>query len=130
MRILWINNDGGGFADYVDLVTGTFHKYKTDILAMIEEGPRVSGKMRFHGYHRKELFGVSPSGRHVWWIGMPIFTFIMTSILARGLRFFIVAGLLWKFGEPIRAFIEKYLGLLFTLFVILLIGGFYVLRFL
>lgn len=64
-----------GFADYVDLVTGTFHKYTTDILAMIEEGPRVSGKMRFHGYHRKELFGVSPSGRHVWWIGMPIFTF-------------------------------------------------------
>jgi predicted ester cyclase len=47
----------------------------TDILAMIEEGNRVSGKMRFHGYHRQELFGVAPSGRHVWWIGMPIFTF-------------------------------------------------------
>jgi len=42
---------------------------------MIEEGPHVSGKMRFHGYHRKELFDVPPSGRHVWWIGMPIFTF-------------------------------------------------------
>ncbi len=63
------------FAGYVDLVTSTFGAYTTDILAMIEEGPRVSGKMRFHGYHRKELFGVPPSGRHVWWIGMPIFTF-------------------------------------------------------
>jgi hypothetical protein len=31
--------------------------------------------MRFRGDHRKELFGVAPSGRHVWWIGMPIFTF-------------------------------------------------------
>jgi predicted ester cyclase len=31
--------------------------------------------MRFHGFHRKELFGVPPSGRHVWWTGMPIFTF-------------------------------------------------------
>ena len=31
--------------------------------------------MRFHGIHRAELFGVPPSGRHVWWIGMPIFTF-------------------------------------------------------
>ena len=31
--------------------------------------------MRFHGYHRQELFGVAPSGRHVWWFGMPIFTF-------------------------------------------------------
>jgi predicted ester cyclase len=63
------------FAGYVDWVTGTFEKYTTDILAMIEEGSRVSGKMRFHGYHRQELFGVAPSGRHVWWIGVPIFTF-------------------------------------------------------
>ena len=63
------------FAGYVDWVTGVFRQYTTDILAIIEEGDRVSGKMRFHGYHRKELFGVAPSGRHVWWIGMPIFIF-------------------------------------------------------
>ena len=63
------------FAGYVDFVTATFGSYTTDILAIVEEGPCVSGKMRFHGYHRKELFGVPPSGRHVWWIGMPIFTF-------------------------------------------------------
>jgi len=63
------------FAGYVDWVTATFGQYTTDILAMIEEGNRVSGKMRFHGYHRQELFGVALSGRHVWWIGMPIFTF-------------------------------------------------------
>jgi len=63
------------FAGYVDWVTGALGQYTTDILAMIEEGNRVSGKMRFHGFHRKELFGVPPSGRHVWWIGMPIFTF-------------------------------------------------------
>ena len=64
-----------GFAGYVDFLTSTFGSYTTDILAMIEEGPCVSGKMRFHGYHRKELFGVPSSGRRVWWIGMPIFTF-------------------------------------------------------
>ena len=63
------------FAGYVDLVTGALGQYTTDILAMIQEGNRVSGKMRFHGYHRQELFGVVPSGRHVSWIGMPIFTF-------------------------------------------------------
>ena len=38
-----------------------------------------------------------------------------------------LAALLWKFGAPIRIFIEKYLGLLFTAFVILLLGGFYLL---
>jgi predicted ester cyclase len=63
------------FAGYVDWVTGALGDYTTDILALIEEGNRVSGKMRFHGFHRKELFGVPPSGRHVWWTGMPIFTF-------------------------------------------------------
>ena len=68
------------FAGYVDWVTGALGHYTTDILAMIEEGNRVSGKMRFHGYHLKELFGVAPSGRHVWWTGMPIFTFEGTKV--------------------------------------------------
>ena len=58
------------------------------------------------------------------WTGMPLATFIATSILARGLRFFIVAGLLWMFGAPIRDFIERRLGLMFTLFIVILIGGF------
>ena len=64
------------------------------------------------------------------WTGLSIPVFIVASIVARGLRFFVLAGLLWKFGAPIRIFVEKYLGLLFTLFVILLIGGFYLVRYL
>ncbi len=63
------------FAGYVDWVTDAFAQYTTDILALLEDGNRVSGKMRFHGIHRREMFAVPPSGRHVWWIGMPIFTF-------------------------------------------------------
>jgi membrane protein YqaA with SNARE-associated domain len=64
------------------------------------------------------------------WTGLPIGTFIVTSIIARGLRFFIVAGLLWKFGAPIRDFIEKRLGLLFTVFVVILVASFYGVRYL
>jgi len=56
--------------------------------------------------------------------GLDIFVFTVASILARGLRFYAVCGLIYWFGEPIRTFIEKYLGLLFTAFVVLLIGGF------
>ena len=52
------------------------------------------------------------------------------SIVTRGLRFFLVAALLWKFGEPIRAFIEKRLTLLTWVFLFALIGGFVVVRFL
>jgi len=58
------------------------------------------------------------------WTGMPLGTFIATSILARGLRFFLVALLLWKFGAPVRDFIEKRLPLMFTLALALLVGGF------
>jgi membrane protein YqaA with SNARE-associated domain len=62
------------------------------------------------------------------WTGLPLGTFIVASIVARGLRFFAVAWLLWKFGAPIRDFIERRLGLMFTLFVALLLGGFLVVR--
>ncbi|MEO9514775.1 MAG: YqaA family protein [Paracoccaceae bacterium] len=58
------------------------------------------------------------------WTGMPLVTFILTSILARGLRFFIVATLLRLYGEPIRDFIERRLGLVFVVFVVVLVGGF------
>jgi membrane protein YqaA with SNARE-associated domain len=62
------------------------------------------------------------------WTAMPLATFIATSILARGLRFFVVAALLRVYGAPIRDFIERRLGLMFTLFVLLLVGGFLALR--
>lgn len=63
------------------------------------------------------------------WTGLPILTFIVTSIVARGLRFFAVAGLLWYFGAPIRDFIERRLGLVFIVFITVLLGGFYLVRF-
>ncbi|MDG1339214.1 MAG: DedA family protein [Paracoccaceae bacterium] len=56
--------------------------------------------------------------------------FIVASIVARGLRFFIVAALLWKFGAPIRDFIERRLGLMFAIFCVVLVGGFYAVKFL
>ena len=62
------------------------------------------------------------------WTGMPLITFIATSILARGLRFFLVAALLWKFGAPVRDFIERRLGLVTIVFIVLLFGGFYLVR--
>ena len=64
------------------------------------------------------------------WTGMSLGTFIATSVLARGLRFFIVAALLWKFGAPIKDFIEKRLPLMFVLFIAVLVGGFAAVKFL
>jgi membrane protein YqaA with SNARE-associated domain len=59
-----------------------------------------------------------------------LFTFVWASIVTRGVRFFLVAALLWKYGEPIRAFIEKRLTLVMWTFLIALVGGFVAVKFL
>ncbi len=54
--------------------------------------------------------------------------FGLASLGSRALRFFLVAALLWYFGPPIRAFIERYLGWVVLVFCILLVAGFVVLK--
>lgn len=56
--------------------------------------------------------------------------FVISSVISRGARFFLVAGLLWKFGPPIRDFIERRLVILMWIFVIALIGGFVAIKYL
>ena len=61
--------------------------------------------------------------------GLNFLVFTVVSIIGRSARFFLVAWLLKHFGEPIRIFIEKYLGLLTALFLVLLFGGFYLVKY-
>lgn len=55
--------------------------------------------------------------------------FMVSSIIARGLRFYLVAGLLWWFGPPIQNFLERYIGWVLTAFFLLLFGGFWVVHY-
>ncbi|MBM4388246.1 MAG: DedA family protein [Deltaproteobacteria bacterium] len=50
------------------------------------------------------------------------------SVTGRAGRFFLVAGLLYLFGAPVKRFIDKYFDLLAIIFTVLLIGGFVVLK--
>jgi membrane protein YqaA with SNARE-associated domain len=59
---------------------------------------------------------------------MKIIPFFIISFLTRGARFFLVGGLIYKFGMPVKVYIEKYFDLLALLFVVLLILGFVVLK--
>ncbi len=59
-----------------------------------------------------------------------IVMFIIASIFSRAGRFFLVSFLIWKFGEQIKKFIDKYFNLLAIVFTILLIGGFWVINYL
>lgn len=55
--------------------------------------------------------------------------FTLASVVARGMRFYLVAWLLKKFGEPMKEYIEKNLGMLSILFLLLLLGGFACIKF-
>jgi membrane protein YqaA with SNARE-associated domain len=55
--------------------------------------------------------------------------FTISSLISRAIRFYLLAVLLWKFGPPIRDFIERRLMLVTTAFVVLLVGGFVLLRY-
>jgi membrane protein YqaA with SNARE-associated domain len=56
--------------------------------------------------------------------------FIVASTISRTARFLLVSGLIWKFGEPIRGFIENHFNKLALLFTIFLIGGFLLIKYL
>jgi membrane protein YqaA with SNARE-associated domain len=63
----------------------------------------------------------------VFAINLPIF--LVASVFSRGLRFFVLAALIFKFGKPIESFIDRYFNLLATIFAILIVAGFLVLEF-
>ena len=55
-------------------------------------------------------------------------TFILVSLASRSARFFLVAAVIWKFGEPVRTYIDKYFNILSIVFMLLLIGGFILIK--
>ena len=61
--------------------------------------------------------------------GLDMGVFMTASVLSRGLRFFLGAWLLYYIGPPVRHFVEKNLGLTFTAFLVALLGGFVVVRY-
>ncbi|MDP1639607.1 MAG: YqaA family protein [Hyphomicrobium sp.] len=61
---------------------------------------------------------------------MDLLAFVGASIIARAMRFYLVAALLYFFGQPIREFIEHRLMLVTTVFVVVLVGGFVAVKYL
>ncbi len=62
--------------------------------------------------------------------GLNIFMFIVVSIIGRGLRFYLIAILLYFFGERIKLIIDNYFNILTIVFFILLVGSVFIIRFL
>ena len=75
------------------------------------------------------LAGLTPIPYKVFTISAGVFAinfpiFVLASTLSRGLRFFVMAGLIYRYGESIRLFIDRYFNLLAWIFGLLLVLGF------
>ena len=58
-----------------------------------------------------------------------LLTFTIVVVLSRGARFFLLGGLIWRFGPSIQNFVDRYFNLLVILFSILLVGGFFIVKY-
>jgi membrane protein YqaA with SNARE-associated domain len=121
----------GGMAGYA-IGLGLYEAVARPLLDFYGYGPAFAEFQELYGEHGGWIVftaGITPFPYKVITIasgvvGLALPTFILASVLARGLRFYIEAALLWKFGPPIRDFIEKRLALVVTVFVVGLVGGF------
>ncbi len=62
-------------------------------------------------------------------VHLDLFVFGVASVLSRGMRFYLMAWLLAKYGQSMKLFIEKNLGILSVVFLLLLLGGFALIKF-
>jgi membrane protein YqaA with SNARE-associated domain len=105
-----------------------------DLYHLQAQFERFSGLYNEYGAIIVAVAGFSPIPYKVFTIAsgvtnLDITTFIIASAVSRSARFFLVAALLWKYGTPIREFIEKHLAKLTMLFCIILVGMFVLLKY-
>lgn len=60
---------------------------------------------------------------------LDLVVFVLASLVSRSLRFFVVAVLLWYYGEPIQSFLERRLTLVTTVMMVAIVGGIAVFKF-
>ncbi len=129
----------GGIAGYGiglglwEILSGFFFHY---VPGFTEQGfIRVQELFAAYDFWTVFAAGFTPIPYKVITIGAGVFEinfaiFVLASIVGRSLRFFLVAGLIYRFGPAMRDFIEKYFNVLTLIFMVLLIGGFVIVKYL
>ncbi len=121
----------GGLLGYAigHLLFDTVGTQLLGLLGLTESFPKAACYLREYGAEIIMIKGATPIPFKLLtitagFIGMPLLTFIGASIISRSISFLIVGVLFRLFGAPIKAFIDKYLGLVTIGFVVLVVGGF------
>ncbi len=99
----------------------------------MEHYDRVQELYQEHAFWAILAAGVTPIPYKVFTIAAGAFevslaTLVVASVIGRSARFFLVAGLFYFFGAPIKKFIDKYFEILSVVFLVLLVGGFIIIR--
>ena len=107
----------------------TFGTQLLSLLGLTESFPKAACYLREYGAEIIMIKGATPIPFKLLtitagFIGMPLVTFVLASLVSRSISFLIVGILFRLFGAPIKAFIDKYLGLATAGFVLLVVGGF------
>lgn len=97
-------------------------------LGLTESFPKAACYLRDYGAEIILVKGATPIPFKLititaGFIGLPLFTFLWASILSRAMQFVLVGALFWKFGAPIKVYLERYLGWITAGFAILVVGG-------
>jgi membrane protein YqaA with SNARE-associated domain len=121
-HFMWVNA-GGEFTWFANLFFNNIPGFSTDLYNNIKE--------LFVEWDFWIIFtaGFTPIPYKVFTVtagvfDLNLFMFILASVISRGARFFILALLLWKYGSPIKLFIEKYFNMLALGFTVCLLGVF------
>ncbi len=99
------------------------------VLGLTDSFPKAACYLREYGAEIIMIKGATPIPFKLLtitagFIQMPLMIFIGASLISRAISFMIVGVLFRLFGAPIKAFIDKYLGLATAGFVVLVVGGF------
>lgn len=113
------------------LVQGWFFAYVPGVTP--EAFANVQGLYERYDFWAVFMAGLTPIPYKVFTLSSGVFdinfgVFVVASVLSRGLRFFAVAALIYRFGPPIARFIDRYFDLLAWGFAILLVAGFVVVK--
>ena len=122
----------GGMFGYVIgyFLWGLVHSFFIPHIFSQEVFNMVQGKFELYSFWVIFIAAFTPIPYKVFTISagvchIPLAGFILASLLGRSLRFFLVAGFLYFFGEKTKNFISKYFEWLTILFAALLLGGFW-----
>ena len=126
---------GGRFGYWIgSAVFDTVGRQILEFYGLMDKYTEVQSLYRRYDIWAVAIAGLTPIPYKVFTVTAGLFKislpgFVVASVLSRGLRFFVVALVLKRWGEPARRFLDRHLNVLTIVFVVLLIGGFFLLRY-